>query len=408
MNPPRKPGQIPVVVAIWNEMTPYRLHFLKRMAAECPEVRLVNVFTHSVAENSMPWEISLPGDIDVRFNEPARIRGELTYFHRHCFALRDWVLTVVDREAPTLVLMAGHSDFTRMLLVGPLRRRSVPILHMSDANVFGLARGGMIKGALRCAYHALILRRFDGYVTMGTCGRAYYGLLGGGGRPTFLSPYEPDYASIERPDAEADSRIARLMPLNPDRRRFLYSGRLVGWKRVDLLVKAFVEVADRLPNWDLVVAGGGPDMAALQSMVPEAMRGRVVFTGFLQMGEVRSCYRACHVLVHPSNWEPWALVINEAVAAGMAIVATHVTGAAVELVRHRVNGLLVRPDSQLDLSDALLQLGDEATMQQMRRTSGAVLAEWRNAADPVQGIVRAAKYFADRSGRQRARPADHP
>lgn len=388
------------VVAVWNEMTPYRLHFLRRMAEESPRVRMVNVFTHSVTDNSMPWRIALPDGLDVRFNDRDRIVGELTYFHRRCRPLRDWVLSIVEAEAPAFVLMAGHGDFTRFLLLRSLRRRGVPAVHLSDANIFGMARGGVIKGALRAAYHSMVLRRFDGYMTMGTCGRAYYGLLGGQDKPMFLSPYEPDYAAIQGGNPPADRALAERLGLDPARRRFLYSGRLVGWKRVDLLVDAFVRTADRLAGWDLVIAGGGPDTDMLKARVPERLRHRVMFTGFLQMEDVRSCCRTCHVLVHPSNWEPWALVINEAVAAGMAVVATHVTGAAVELVRHRVNGMLVRPDSRDDLEQALVHVSDEETMRAMRRASPSVLADWRRSADPVQGVIDAAEHFA------RARPAE--
>jgi glycosyltransferase involved in cell wall biosynthesis len=398
MSPPAPQSRINVV-AVWNEMTPYRLHFLKRMLDECHGVNMVNVFTHSVTENSMPWQISLPTGLDVRFNEPCRIVGENTYFHRKCFGLSKWVLSIVDAESPTFVLMAGHSDFTRLLIARGLRRMRVPVIHMSDANVFGLGRGGRLKGALRCAYHSLALRCFDGYMTMGTCGRAYYGLLGGRARPVFLSPYEPDYSLIESCDEMAVRSLAARLRLDPGRRRFLYSGRLVGWKRVDLLIKAFVKAADLLPRWDLLVVGGGPDLDSLKAAVPDRLRSRVMFTGFLQMDDVRACYKACHVLVHPSNWEPWALVINEAVAAGMAVIATDVTGAAVELVRHRINGYLVRPDSEEELLRAIVAAADEETMQGMRTASRSVLADWRRTADPLRGVVDAAAHF----GRERAK-----
>jgi glycosyltransferase involved in cell wall biosynthesis len=342
----------------------------------------------------MPWRISLPEGLEIRFNQDARIVGEHTYFHRRCLALRKWVLGVVQQEQPAFVLMAGHADFTRLLLIGALRRRRIPVVHLSDANVFGLRRGGAVKAALRAIYHGAVLGRFDGYMTMGTCGRAYYDLLGDRSRPTFISPYEPDYAAIEARDHESEAALASRLGLPPGRRRFLYSGRLVGWKRVDLLVRAFVAVADRLPEWDLVVAGGGPDMDALRNLVPGHLGSRVAFTGFLQMDDVRRCCHLSDVLVHPSNWEPWALVINEAAAAGMAIVATHVTGAAVELVRHGKNGFLVRPDNLEDLERALVLVADPERLASMKAASRDLLLDWRRSADPVQGVVDAARHFA--------------
>ena len=67
----------PTVVALWYELTPYHAHALTRIHRELGDVRMVNVFTHSVTENSMPWQISLPEGLEVRFNERDRLVGEL-------------------------------------------------------------------------------------------------------------------------------------------------------------------------------------------------------------------------------------------------------------------------------------------------------------------------------------------
>jgi glycosyltransferase involved in cell wall biosynthesis len=128
--------------------------------------------------------------------------------------------------------------------------------------------------------------------------------------------------------------------------------------------------------------------------VPERLRGRVTFTGFLQMQDVRCCYHLSQVLVHPSEFEPWALVINEAAAAGMAIIATYVTGAAVELVRDNVNGYLISPGSQRELEDALLAFSDAATLERFRSASMRRLEEWRLAADPIDGLRKAVGHFS--------------
>ena len=62
--------------------------------------------------------------------------------------------------------------------------------------------------------------------------------------------------------------------------------------------------------------------------MPEALRSRVVWTGFLDHGEPAFVYHSADVLVLPSDREPWALVIQEAMAAGLTVVASDVVGAA--------------------------------------------------------------------------------
>jgi glycosyltransferase involved in cell wall biosynthesis len=251
-----------------------------------------------------------------------------------------------------------------------------------------------------------MIRGFDAYMPMGTCGRAYYRMLGSGSKPMFVRPYEPDYALIQRRDPDAEQALLARLGLKAERRRFVYSGRLIAVKRVELLISAFSTVADIMTDWDLVIAGGGPLEARLRQAVPERLRDRVKFTGFMQMSDVRCCYRVSDVLVHPSEFEPWALVINEAVAAGMAVIATYVTGAAVELVRPNVNGMLVAPGSQSELEDAMLACNDPPRLARMRAASTGILGEWKLAGDPVDGLRAAVDHFTRPRATTAARISD--
>jgi glycosyltransferase involved in cell wall biosynthesis len=270
----------------------------------------------------------------------------------------------------------------------------VPIVHCCDANIF--SRRGTLspRRAASNAYTKLVLGRMDAFMPMGTAGRAYYAYFGGAEKPTFLFPYEPDYRSLESCEAGAAERFRDDFGIAPGRRCFFYSGRLITVKRVDVLVRAFVEVAERLPGWDLVIAGQGPEEAALKAMVPSSLAGRIRFLGFMQFGRLRMAYHAFDALVHPSEHEPWGLIINEALASGMPIIATNVTGAAIDLVRDRVNGLLVRPGSVEELAQAMMLMSDDETRRRFAARSRSVLDDWRASADPVDGFRRAVDHFS--------------
>jgi len=97
--------------------------------------------------------------------------------------------------------------------------------------------------------------------------------------------------------------------------------------------------------------------------------------------------------VHPSAHEPWGLIINEAVASGMPVIATNVTGAAIDLVCDRVNGLLVRPGSVDELAEAMLAASDDGMRAQLAKRAPSVLSDWIASADPVDGFRRAVKHF---------------
>lgn len=384
------------VVAIWNELTPYRLHVMRRVESELADVRVTNLFTHSVTNNSMPWRMDLDRDLDVRFEESLRVPHFETYFHRNAFALARYVRRTVQEVRPAMVVMHGHNDFTRLMLMHGLRRAGFPLVHASDANMFDERYSPAPRAAVRRMYLRWILGKMDGYLPMGTGGRAFYRYFGRGDRPAFAFPYEPDYGLIQSEDAPGLAEFRRAHSLDPERRRFLYSGRLVGIKNVDLLVSAFIEVADELPDWDLVIAGDGPMRAKIVALVPPRLGHRVLFLGFQQMECLRHAYKACDVLVHLSVREPWALVINEAVASGMAVIASNVTGAAIDLVRNGVNGYLVTTGSKDETVSAMRRIARPGQVERMRSRSGDVLADWKQTADPVEGFRAAVSWFSRR------------
>jgi glycosyltransferase involved in cell wall biosynthesis len=113
----------------------------------------------------------------------------------------------------------------------------------------------------------------------------------------------------------------------------------------------------------------------------------VTFTGFIgDQAELTALYHACEVLLHPADYEPWALVINEAAAAGLAIVASSVVGAAAELVRDGINGRVCPPGDLGAFTAALRWATGSSQLGEVGRSSRAILGEWRARADPVAGL----------------------
>jgi glycosyltransferase involved in cell wall biosynthesis len=164
-------------------------------------------------------------------------------------------------------------------------------------------------------------------------------------------------------------------------------------KRVDVLLEAFSRVALARPDWDVVIAGDGPLRQTLERSLSDSARSRVKWLGFQQFDQLILTYHACDVLVHPSDYEPWALVINEAVACELPIIATSVVGAAVELVRHRENGLIIPPRSVEAMTNAIWEITRTDRYLEMKASCLPILDSWKKAADPVEGVRDALRHF---------------
>lgn len=385
----RQPRRDKAVVGyISNGMTPYGVHFLRRVASEL-DIDLRCFYTHQYSMGT--WDLpSLPnlqvqhfglGESAANANKPNHILAEWRKGGR--------IIEELKRSGAQGIVILGYNDLGRLRIIDWCYRHDVAVLLFGDSNY----RCDRVSGWRRLFKNIVIpcvLAKCSRILACGSLGAEYFTSYGVPRENIHYSPYEPDYSLIEQlPEAVMDETATRFS-IDRSRRHIIYSGRLAQVKRVDLLIRAFIQIAPTRPDWDLLIVGNGSLRNELGLLVPENLKSRVIWPGFLgDQRYVTAFYKMSDVLVLPSEYEPWALVINEAAAAGLAIVASDVVGAAAELVIDGENGRIF-PTGDLDaLAAALRDVTTEGTTQRMRSASRAVLERWRTAADPVQGLHKA-------------------
>ena len=132
---------------------------------------------------------------------------------------------------------------------------------------------------------------------------------------------------------------------------FLFVGRLVEDKAIDVMAAAYRRYrAEVVDPWPLLIAGVGP-----QSHFLEGIDG-VKMLGFVQPSDLPSVFDEAGCLVLPSRVEPWAVVVHEAVSAGLPVVCSRACGASTRLVLDGYNGVVVSPDSIGGLAHALARI----------------------------------------------------
>ena len=134
---------------------------------------------------------------------------------------------------------------------------------------------------------------------------------------------------------------------------FLFSGSLIYRKGVDLLARAFLSAAAENPKVRLKIMGVGPLQRQLQRTL--ASSHRVEWVGFVDWQALAPVYGSAHILCVPSRHDGWGLVVPEGLAAGLPTIATDHTGAALDLIKPRHNGWLVRAGDLDGLSRAMIQ-----------------------------------------------------
>ncbi len=123
----------------------------------------------------------------------------------------------------------------------------------------------------------------------------------------------------------------------------LFVGRLGKEKNVTFLLKSFQAVQARHPQCRLVLVGKGPQENQLHNMCRQmGIQDKVTFTGVLPRHKIVHCYASANLFVFPSVTETQGLVIGEAKAAGLPVVAIRAFGPA-EMVSHGEDGFLTDP-----------------------------------------------------------------
>lgn len=131
---------------------------------------------------------------------------------------------------------------------------------------------------------------------------------------------------------------------------FLFVGRLVKEKRVGLLITAYEEVKRKVNDIALLIVGDGAERENLFDLVETHHINDVIFVGYRTFPKMAEYYKMADVFVLPSSYEPWGLVVNEAMIMGLPVIVSDKVGCRVDLVVDEENGYIFESDNCLDLA----------------------------------------------------------
>lgn len=167
-----------------------------------------------------------------------------------------------------------------------------------------------------------------------------------------------------------DGRLNRKAPL------VLFSGRFVDRKGVRELIEAMEIVLTEAPKIKFVLAGGHRGCPGWQMeawLLPESLyryRSQIHFTGWLTPGQMAEWYRTADILVVPSWYEPFGMVVLEGMIHGLAVAASAVGGPA-EILSDGRTGLLFPPRDPHALAKSILQLASDSNFRTRIAAAGA-------------------------------------
>jgi glycogen(starch) synthase len=160
----------------------------------------------------------------------------------------------------------------------------------------------------------------------------------------------PNGVTIEKFEFREDSDTFRKRFAYPWEKIILHIGRLVPEKGANVLIGALPKILSTDPNVKLVIAGDGYMKEEYIRLAHYMGVGQKTYiTGYLDNFTLKALLRVADVAVFPSIYEPFGIVVLEAMAAGIPVVVSDIGGLS-EIVAHEIDGIKVWADNSDSLA----------------------------------------------------------
>jgi glycosyltransferase involved in cell wall biosynthesis len=275
-----------------------------------------------------------------------------------------------------LVLSTGYryATFWIGLLAAKLTR--IPVLFGTDAISLAARDGAVWKSSLKRYFWPVLFRLADQVIVPSTGTREMMRALRIPERRMTLTPYVVDNEWWTAQSSRVDRAAVRAqwnVPANAT--VILFCAKLQPWKRPLDLLRAFARTSGS--SLFLIIAGDGPLYSQIAREAAElGVADRVRLLGFMNQSQLPSVYRSSDVLVLPSEYEPFGVVVNEALLCGCVAAVSDRVGAGRDLI-HPENGF-VFPCGDVDrLAGILQQIAcDAGSLKNMSQSSKKILEKW--------------------------------
>lgn len=177
-----------------------------------------------------------------------------------------------------------------------------------------------------------------------------YGLAGGSytHKDAFRHYGMPEERIFLSPMMVNNSKFAYHQTRGGNKFVFLYVGRILKLKNIGLMIEAFLMNFKNNENVELRIVGTGDLLVNLRDEY--GFNKNVFFEGAKYSKDLIEAYRSANVFILPSSYEPWGLVVNEAMCASLPVIVSDQVGAAWDLVQGRNTGFIFKYDDATELA----------------------------------------------------------
>jgi glycosyltransferase involved in cell wall biosynthesis len=290
----------------------------------------------------------------------------------------------------------SHISYTRAtfwIAYFAARSKRIPFIFGTDASSIQPRDASKLKLAAKKIVWPAVFSLAGQILTASSTGRDMMISLG----------FPPDRVSMTLDTVDNDWWLAQANAVDreaarkqlgvlPHEKIILFCAKLQPWKRPLDLLHAFASAA--IPNAKLVFAGDGAQRAELEREATALnVADKVQFLGFVNQSQLPALYKSADVMVIPSSYEPFGLVVNESMLCGCPVIASDRVGAVRDLIAHGETGYVYACGNIPALSKTISEaLRKPAALTSIQTNALAKVRTWspQASAEALVGAVEAA------------------
>ncbi|RWU08612.1 glycosyltransferase family 4 protein [Pedobacter chitinilyticus] len=314
------------------------------------------------------------------------------------------IIKKITSFAPDVILIYGYNYHSHFKVMRHFKGK-IPIWFRGDSTLLNEQIG--FKAIIKKIYLRLIYGFVDKAFYVGTNNKIYFKNYGLKESQLFSAPHAVDIEHFAENRAAEARDLRKKIGIKQDDILILFAGKFEPKKNPELLMTAFLELTlgkstnlgslknsqslfevTKKENIHLLFVGNGILEENLKSMhtknstskITEQIVKQIHFMDFQNQKQMPIVYQACDIFCLPSQGpgETWGLAVNEAMAAGKAIIVSNKVGCAVDLVKNGSNGYIFKSNNINDLKEKLsLIINQTDLINSFGKQSREIIENWR-------------------------------
>lgn len=171
---------------------------------------------------------------------------------------------------------------------------------------------------------------------------------------------------------------------------FTSVSRFIPVKQIDKQILAFNKLCETSKNNSMIIVGKGQEEKKLKQLTKNNQN--IIFAGGLQKQEIAGILGISDCFVLNSSYEPWGLVVNEALGCSLPVICTNMVGAHLDLVKE--NGIIIDAfeQNEIQLLEAMKKILsiNRQELDRMKQKSAEIISGW-SYKEAVEGYLKAAE-----------------